>query len=90
MVEMRGVEPRIFGCRPNVFPLALHPHNLEGRVVVEPTMTGATILRRTVWLPTQNFGASDGSLTHSALITSERYLRGHWQNLEHRVGFEPT
>lgn len=25
LVEMRGIEPRIFGCRPNVFPLALHP-----------------------------------------------------------------
>ena len=26
LVEMEGVEPPISGCRPDVFPLALHPH----------------------------------------------------------------
>ena len=40
LVEMRGIEPPILGCRPSVFPLALHPHKLYRRVSATPSPRG--------------------------------------------------
>jgi hypothetical protein len=37
MVEMERIELSISGCKPDVFPLALHPHKLAPEAGIEPT-----------------------------------------------------
>lgn len=63
LVDAKGIEPPLSGCKPDVLPLSLRAQTLEHGAGIEPATTRFADVRLTDRLPVRKFGAGSETRT---------------------------